>query len=188
MFGGGWIKTNQDFELQIFDHCMFAFGIQESFVMPLVGATHHVLNHSKQTRNEMREIWGQIQRRVQSFLFPKKLKQTITHPLPCVFSFASGAQRTFVTLQFAHPMTQKNCSIWFRNEENIGKCTSTCSMTSDSSSRFFDFKIFKNRYLWLSTKSNTHPTLVNTKYLHQKARTRLKLLPSAKVDLSGTPN
>jgi hypothetical protein len=44
-------------------------------------------------------------------------------------------------------------------------------MTSDSNYRFFDFKNFKNQYPWLSTKSNTHPTHINTKYLHQKAHT-----------------
>jgi hypothetical protein len=41
--------------------------------------------------------------------FSKKLKQTISQPLPVLLrgSFTSNAQRTFVALQFAHPMTQK---------------------------------------------------------------------------------
>lgn len=38
-------------------------------------------------------------------------------------------KRTFLTLQFAHPLKTKNCSILLMNEVNIGNCSviSTCS-------------------------------------------------------------
>jgi hypothetical protein len=40
----------------------------------------------------------------------------------------------FVALQFAHPITQKNCSIWLMNEKNIENCSmiNTCSMMNNS--------------------------------------------------------
>jgi hypothetical protein len=34
MFGDKWMKTNYEFELKIFDCCIFISGIQRSFVKP----------------------------------------------------------------------------------------------------------------------------------------------------------
>jgi hypothetical protein len=49
-------KTDQDFELKIFDCCIFDSKIQRSFGKP---APIKLLNHSKQTlRNKLRKIWG----------------------------------------------------------------------------------------------------------------------------------
>jgi hypothetical protein len=48
------------------------------------------------------------------------LKQTIVHPLHVFVlhcSFTSDAQRTFVALQFARPMTQK----WLNLAKELGK-------------------------------------------------------------------
>jgi hypothetical protein len=74
---------------------MFAFGIQESFVMPKL--EHPSGSKSlKKTRNERN--MGLDRERGLEIFFSKQLKQTITHPLPCAFSLAYGAQRTFVTL------------------------------------------------------------------------------------------
>jgi hypothetical protein len=49
-------------------------------------------------------------------ILPKKLKQTIIHPLPSFLcslrcSFTFDAQKTFVTLKFVHPMTQKSLNL-----------------------------------------------------------------------------
>ncbi len=46
--------------------------------------------------------------------FPKKWKETVTHPFPLFFlccSFTFDNQRIFVTLQFAHPMTPKSLNL-----------------------------------------------------------------------------
>jgi len=53
--------------------------------------------------------------------FQKELKQTITHPLPPLFSllhcsFISDVGRTFVALSFVHPMTKKIAQFDSRNE------------------------------------------------------------------------
>jgi hypothetical protein len=49
-------KTDQDFELKIFDCCIFDSKIQRSFGKP---APIKLLNHSKQTlKSKIRKIWG----------------------------------------------------------------------------------------------------------------------------------
>jgi hypothetical protein len=74
----------------------------------------------------MRKIWQWNSRKGSRAIFSKKLKQTITYPL----SVFSDTQKTFVTLQFAHPMTQE-LPILLKEEENIGNCSViiTCSRT-----------------------------------------------------------
>jgi hypothetical protein len=75
----------------------------------------------------MRKIWKWNSRKGSRAIFSKKLKQkTITYPL---FVF-SDTQKTFVTLQFAHPITQK-LPILLKEDENIGNCSViiTCSRT-----------------------------------------------------------
>jgi hypothetical protein len=50
------------------------------------------------------------------------LKQTITHPLPvCLVhcSLTSDTERTFVALQFAHPMTQKSINLVKEREKYL---------------------------------------------------------------------
>jgi hypothetical protein len=34
VFNDEWIKIDEDFEIEIFHHCIFAFEIQRSFVKP----------------------------------------------------------------------------------------------------------------------------------------------------------
>jgi hypothetical protein len=77
---------------------------EKKFCKALVCAPFRFLITQKGTKNE--EDMG-----VESLelIFSKNLKQTISPPLPvfCAFLFYFDTQRTFVALQFTHPMTQK---------------------------------------------------------------------------------
>jgi hypothetical protein len=69
--------------------------------------THHVLNHSKQTKNE-EDIGLELERDLELFFL--KIWSKLSLILFFCFlhcSFTSKAQRTFVALQFVCPMTQK---------------------------------------------------------------------------------
>jgi hypothetical protein len=80
----------------------------KKFCKALVDAPIRFFNSSKQTENE--EDRGLELERGQ-MLLKKKLKQTITQSSSCVPFLISDVQRTFVTFQFVHPLTQKSFNL-----------------------------------------------------------------------------
>ncbi len=90
--------------------------------------THQDLNHSKRIRNE-EDMELELERGLELCFQKNWCKRTLFLCLLCCF-VTCDAQRTFVILQFAHPMTQKSLWIWFKHEKNLGNCSMVgrCSM------------------------------------------------------------
>jgi hypothetical protein len=106
VFGDKWMKTNYEFELKIFDSCIFISGIQRSFVKPYLMHSSSFKSLNMDSKWERYE--GETRKRSKA-IFSKKLKQTITQTFPrvfCVTPLLLKLKNTFVTLQFLHPMTK----------------------------------------------------------------------------------
>ncbi len=91
--------------------------------------------HLKQTKNKENIYEGINLKRGLLIFFQNKF-ETNYH------SFTPDTQRAFVVLKCAPPMTQKFTqfdSIWFTNEENIGKCFDDKYMFDDE--RFYLAKL-----------------------------------------------